>query len=94
VAIQRALAEHRRTHGFAPSVRIGLHAGDATRTGDDYVGLGVNIASRIADLADGGRIVASAGTMSGTSAFTRSAPRSIPIKGVAEPVEIVEIEWT
>ena len=29
-AIQRALARHRAEHGFAPSVRIGLHAGEAT----------------------------------------------------------------
>ncbi len=26
VAIQRALADHRRAHGFSPQVRIGLHA--------------------------------------------------------------------
>src|SRR5207342_2253348 len=29
--IQRRLAEHRRDHGFAPQVRIGLHAAEATR---------------------------------------------------------------
>ena len=32
-AIQRALAEHRRDHGFAPQVRIGIHAAEATRVG-------------------------------------------------------------
>ena len=30
IAIQRRLAEHRATQGFAPQVRIGLHASDAT----------------------------------------------------------------
>src|SRR5207249_2110935 len=32
VAIQRGLAEHRVQHGFAPQVRIGLHATEATGT--------------------------------------------------------------
>ena len=32
-AIQRRLAAHRREHGFAPPVRIGVHAAVATRVG-------------------------------------------------------------
>ena len=36
IAIQRRLAEHRATQGFAPQVRIGLHASDATRVGGDF----------------------------------------------------------
>ena len=60
IAIQRALAEHRRTSGFALSVRIGLHAADANRRGGDYSGMGVNVAARVAALAGGGEIVASA----------------------------------
>src|SRR5438034_4289021 len=31
VAIQRGLAEHRKAHGFAPQVRIGVHASMATQ---------------------------------------------------------------
>ncbi len=31
VAIQGALRDHRRAHGFAPQVRIGVHAAAATR---------------------------------------------------------------
>ena len=46
VAIQRALAEHRRDHGFAPDVRIGLHAAGATRSGGAYRGKGGNRAAR------------------------------------------------
>ena len=33
VDIQRRLARHRREHGFAPRVRIGLHTAEATREG-------------------------------------------------------------
>ena len=41
IAIQRTLADHRRDHGFAPQVRIGVHGAEATRVGDDYEGAGV-----------------------------------------------------
>ncbi len=61
VAIQRRLAEHRRAAGFAPKVRIGLHASGATQVGKDFSGKGVHEASRIAALADGDQIVASRG---------------------------------
>ena len=56
VAIRRRLAEHRRSAGFAPKVRIGLHASGATQVGKDFSGKGVHEASRIAALADGDQI--------------------------------------
>ena len=62
VAIQRRLAEHRRSAGFAPKVRIGLHASGATQVGKNFSGKGVHEASRIAALADGDQIVASRAT--------------------------------
>jgi class 3 adenylate cyclase len=63
VAIQRSLAEHRRTHGFAPQVRIGLHAGDVVKKGADYRGRGVHVASRVAALAGAAEIVATEETV-------------------------------
>ncbi|MBT8241153.1 MAG: nuclear transport factor 2 family protein [Acidimicrobiia bacterium] len=39
--------------------RIGLHVGDAVRTGDDYLGLAVNKAARIAAAARGGETLIS-----------------------------------
>ena len=52
VQIQRALADHRHTHGFAPQVRIGVHQTAATRVGLDYRGKGVHEAARIAGVVD------------------------------------------
>jgi class 3 adenylate cyclase len=92
VAIQRSLAEHRRTHGFAPEVRIGIHAADATQIGRDFVGRGVHEAARIAALAGGGEIVASGQTLLGTR-FRTSHPRTTTLKGISEPVEVVSVEW-
>ena len=43
VAIQRRLAEHRQTAGFAPPVRIGVHAAGATQVGTNFTGKGVHV---------------------------------------------------
>ena len=42
VAVQRSLAEHRRDHGFAPQVRIGLHEAEAATRAIDFAGRGVH----------------------------------------------------
>ena len=92
VAIQRRLAEHRSTAGFAPSVRIGVHAAGATQVGRNFTGKGVHEASRIAALASGGEIVASRATAAG-SRYETSEPREVQIRGISEPVEIVTVQW-
>jgi len=91
IAIQRRLAEHRTTSGFAPPVRIGLHASDATQVGGDFHGKGVHEAARIADLGGGGDIVASLATV-GESQRT-SNPRSADLKGLSGPIEVVNVDW-
>lgn len=91
-AIQRTLAEHRQKHGFAPQVRIGLHAADATQVGRNFRGKGVHEAARIAALASGGEILASAETTAGTR-FAVSEPRRVELKGISELVEVVTVDW-
>jgi class 3 adenylate cyclase len=94
VAVQLALAEHRRAHGFAPSVRIGVHAAEATRRGQDYSGGEVHKAARIAALADSGEILVSADTVALAGDDVRASDaRTVTLKGVAEPVEVARIEW-
>jgi class 3 adenylate cyclase len=94
VAIQRALAEHRREHGFAPLVRIGVHTAKATRRGQDYSGGEVHKAARIAALAEGGEILASVDTISAADAgFSVSESHEVPLKGVAGPVQVSRIGW-
>lgn len=91
IAIQRRLAEHRRTAGFAPQVRIGLHASGATSVAGDFRGKGVHEAARIAAIAGAGEIVASVGTVGEGQRV--SAPRVESLKGLSEPVEVVTVEW-
>ncbi len=94
VAVQRALAEQRRAHGFAPQVRIGLHQAEASVRGMDYSGKGVHEAARIGALAEGGEILASAETVgSGAVRFAVSEPRSVQLKGVSQPIDVVRVDW-
>jgi class 3 adenylate cyclase len=91
VSIQRDLADHRRRHGFAPRVRIGVHATSASRAGGRYRGRGVHEASRIAALAGPDEIVASRATV--PPSFRISAAREETVKGISQPLELVTIDW-
>jgi class 3 adenylate cyclase len=92
--IQQSLAEHRRDHGFAPQVRIGLHTAEATERGGDYGGKGVHTAARIGASASADEIVASQATLDGLDdRFTTSAGRALQLKGLAEPVPVATVDW-
>ena len=95
VDIQRRLARHRREHGFAPKVRIGLHAAEATHEGRDYHGRGVHIAARIGAAATGDEILISNAVADAMSSmrFRLSEPRPMSLKGVDTPVEVRRVEW-
>ena len=94
-AIQRALARHRTDHGFAPTIRIGLHAGEATARDDDYFGSAVTRAARISAAAGAGEVLVSADLLAGCE---RKVPlageRTLALKGIAEPVAAVLIAWS
>ena len=95
VAIQRRLTDHRRKHGFAPQVRIGLHAAEATLIADDYAGLGVHEAARVGAIAEGGEILATVSTVSAAGIpFGFGQEREVTLKGLAEPVRVVAIDWS
>ena len=93
VGIQRALGEEI----VAPDVRIGIHAGDAFRAGEDtadYGGQGVHVAARVGGLGAAGEIVVSRDTLDGvTSSLRLSEPRTETLKGFAQPIEVVSIDW-
>ena len=95
VDIQRRLARHRREHGFAPGVRVGLHTAEATRQGHDYQGRGVHVAARIGAAAAGEEILVSSAALSAMGAirFGLSEPRQLVLKGVDEPVEVRSVNW-
>jgi class 3 adenylate cyclase len=94
VAIQRALAEHRRDHGFAPQVRIGVHTSAAIQEAGKYKGKGVHEAARIGALAGGGEIVVSEQAIVGAGRRADAAdPRTASLKGISEPVTVYTLRW-
>jgi class 3 adenylate cyclase len=62
LAAQRALAGHDWPGGVAVRVRMGLHSGEPAVQEDDYVGMDVHRAARIAAAAHGGQVVLSEAT--------------------------------
>ncbi len=92
-AIQRALVDHRETTGFALSVRIGLHTAEANRRGADYSGMGVHVAARVAALAGGGEILATAETLADAGDIQTSVSREATVKGITTPLNVSSIAW-
>jgi predicted ATPase/class 3 adenylate cyclase len=62
VAAQRALASYEWPQGEQVRVRMGLHTGEGTLGGDNYIGIDVNRAARITGAAHGGQVLLSSAT--------------------------------
>jgi class 3 adenylate cyclase len=92
VAVQRMCASHRRQHGFAPRLRIGVHTADAVRSGRGFRGSGVHQAARIAALAGPDEILTSR-ECAEAAGIAQPASRTVELKGIARPVEIVTVAW-
>ena len=95
VDIQRRLATHRREHGFAPWVRIGLHRAEATERGGNYAGHGVHVAARVGAAATKEEVLVSSSVLEEASeiAFGLGEPREVALKGVKDPLEVRSIAW-
>ncbi len=91
ISMQRNLADHRREHGFAPRIRIGVHATSVSEAGRSYRGRGVHEAARIASIAGGDEILASRESV--PSGFAVSQPREVRVKGVTKPMDLVTVNW-
>jgi class 3 adenylate cyclase len=93
ISIQRALAEHRDSTGFALNVRIGLHTAEANQRGMDYSGAAVHVAARVAALAGAGEILATSDTFAEAPHVSSSGARSASIKGMTAPVDVATVAW-
>jgi len=92
-AIRRTMRDHRRDHGFAPAIRMGLHAAEATKSGSGYSGRGVHVAARVASLAGPNEILVSAPVLaSANREIAHGALRGEHLKGIRQPVEVALID--
>ena len=57
VAAQRALASHVWPEGLPLRVRIGIHTGEPTATGEGYVGIDVHRVARVVSAGHGGQVL-------------------------------------
>jgi DNA-binding NarL/FixJ family response regulator/class 3 adenylate cyclase len=97
VDAQRALAAHSWPDETAMRVRIGIHTGEATVTGDRYVGLAVHRAARICAAAHGGQVLLSQTTQAlledqeelGELDFADLGPRTL--KDFDRPVRLYQL---
>ncbi|MDQ4005595.1 MAG: AAA family ATPase [Actinomycetota bacterium] len=88
VAAQRALAEHHWSFGRPLRVRMGMHTGEGVLGGDDYLGIDVNLAARIAAAAGGGQVLLSATTR---SLVENALPDSVTLRDLG-PHRLKDIE--
>lgn len=81
VEAQGSLAAAAWPSGAEIRVRMGLHSGRGVPGGDDYIGIDINRAARIASLAHGGQVLISDSTR---ALAERSLPEGVAIKEVGE----------
>jgi len=94
MAIQRTLAHHRREHGFAPQVRIGVHATEAVDLGDDYLGKGVHEAARVGGAAGAGEILVTAAVIDSVADHCHvHNRREVDLKGLSVALDVASVEW-
>jgi DNA-binding NarL/FixJ family response regulator/class 3 adenylate cyclase len=97
VEAQRALASHPWPKETEMRVRIGIHTGEATVRGDQYLGLAVHRAARICAAAHGGQVLLSQTTQAlledeeelGELDFSDLGPRTL--KDFDRPVRIYQL---
>jgi predicted ATPase/class 3 adenylate cyclase len=94
VAAQRAIAAHAWPAG-AVRVRMGIHTGEVQVVGDDYVGLEIHRAARVAAAAHGGQLLVTdatralaAGTAAGVSLRDLGEHR---LKDLARPERLFQV---
>jgi predicted ATPase/class 3 adenylate cyclase len=91
---QRALAAHPWPAGIRLSVRMGLHTGEGTPGGADYVGIEVHRAARISAAGHGGQILISEATRNDASEALDLATRRLGghrFKDLEDPIEVHQV---
>src|SRR2546427_2079983 len=99
-ALQRYAEEVRRTQGLTVQMRVGLNSGEVVvrAIGNDLhmdysaVGQATHLAARMEQLATPGSIMLTAATLRLVEGFVQvQALGPVPVKGLAEPVEVFEL---
>jgi class 3 adenylate cyclase len=94
-AIQKALLARNESAVEPVKVRMGLHAGEVIKEGEDFFGRNVIMAARVASQANGGEILTSdvvKALLSGSD-VSWGEKRTVQLKGLSGEHEIWAVEW-
>jgi class 3 adenylate cyclase len=98
IDIQTELARRAKEHDVPIKIRIGLHTGEAIVDADgDLFGKHIIMAARIANLAEGGQILASSITKEITSSrgdLQFGEAREVTLKGIEGSYSVHEVIWS
>ncbi|HEV2476648.1 MAG TPA: AAA family ATPase [Candidatus Dormibacteraeota bacterium] len=92
VTIQRRLSSHRRLHGYAPQVRIGIHAGEVQMENGAVRGAAVHRAARLCAVARAEKIIVSREALEAGGRPARIL-HEYALKGIKEKVAAAEVAW-
>ncbi|TMC93827.1 MAG: hypothetical protein E6J12_00490, partial [Chloroflexi bacterium] len=92
ITVQRRLANHRRVHGYAPQVRIGIHSGEVQVSDSSVRGAAVHRTARLCAAALGDTIVVSREALE-ASGRPLGGLHDFALKGIKEPVAAAEVSW-
>jgi class 3 adenylate cyclase len=94
-AIQKALVTRNENSVEPVKVRVGLHAGEVIKEGEDFFGRNVIMAARVASQAHGGEILVS-GVLKALvqgSDVVWGEKRVVELKGLSGEQEIWAVDW-
>lgn len=74
--------------GYRPRMRAGIHVGSPRRLGDDYLGVDVNVAARVADHAAGDEILVSGDALSELGSESVSARKKLLFRAKGVPSDV------
>ncbi|MDZ4167033.1 MAG: adenylate/guanylate cyclase domain-containing protein, partial [Coriobacteriia bacterium] len=101
VDMQRTLREFCRSDSTCSDllIRIGIAEGEVVvdKGGRPFLGGALNLAARVMDLADGGRVMVTGGVaaaLGDRAADTMHSHGEFKLKNIAEPLRVVEVLWS
>src|SRR5438128_2475973 len=93
---RKAVVGRNQSAEEAVLVRMGLHAGDVIKEGEDFFGRNVIMAARVASKAQGGEILASGvlKALLAGSDVSWGEKRTVELKGLSGKHEIWAVNWS
>ncbi len=94
IEVQRRLRDQREDSGFAPSVRIGLHAGEAMEETGDLLGTVINMAARVTTEAEPAEVLCTEAVADQLDGRFELEDRGLrTLKGLSRPRHLFAVHW-